>query len=82
MIMMVNPEWFYEEFLKGKSVWEIKEQIEGLKKEISYLKMIVENPQEHTEAWVSRPSPETQLKMQRLYLEKAEQALRESDIYS
>lgn len=40
--MMISPESYYEEFLKGKSKEEILRSIRGLKKEFGRLKNITE----------------------------------------
>lgn len=73
--MMVDPEGYYEEHLKGKPVNQIKAQIRSLEKEINRLQAIVAKPECYQEDWMIRPSPEVQLKMQRLYLQKAKEVL-------
>ena len=73
--MMVDPEWYYEINLKGKTQEELTTQIHGLKAEINHLKQVVSSPDKYREAWMICPSPAVQLKMHRLYLQKAKEAL-------
>ena len=42
--MMISPESYYEEYLKGKTKEEITTAIRGLKQEIGRLKSTLENP--------------------------------------
>ena len=35
--MMVDPEWYYEEYLKGKSVEQIRSRIRSLQRKIRQL---------------------------------------------
>ena len=77
--MMVSPEWFYEERIKGKSAEQIKKEIRSLRGTISHLRKAVANPGDYKEAWRIRPAPKVQLQMHILYLQKAEQALRETE---
>jgi hypothetical protein len=42
--MMISPESYYEEYLKGKTKEEIMTAIRGLKQEIGHLKNSMENP--------------------------------------
>ena len=73
--MMASPEWYYEEYLKGKSAEEIRKEIRSLKRKIGHLKKVVANPQEYMEEWGICPSPQVQLEMHILYLQKAKEAL-------
>ena len=72
--MMISPEYFYEENLKGKSAEEILTVIRGLKREIGRLKNIIEHPKYQCEM---HPSEDTRIWCNRLYLERAKQALAE-----
>ena len=42
--MMISPESYYEEYLKGKTKEQIMTAIRGLKQEIGRLKNSMENP--------------------------------------
>ena len=42
--MMISPEYYYEEYLKGKNEKQILSAIRGLKNHIGYLKNVMENP--------------------------------------
>ena len=77
--MMANPEWYYEEYLKGKTVEEIKSKIRSLKRTIRRLQKEVDNPE--SKGWQICPSPEVQLEMHRLYLEEAVKALMDAQEY-
>ena len=79
--MMASPEWYYEEYLKGKSAEEIRKEIRSLKRKIGHLKKVVANPQEYMEEWGICPSPQVQLEMHRLYLQQAVKALMDSEEY-
>lgn len=70
--MMISPETYYEENLKGKSADEISKEIRKLKRTITKLKRIAEHPD-----YVCKmcPSEETQISCNYLYLERAKQAL-------
>ena len=72
--MMIGPEGYYEENLKGKSAKQIMTAIRSLKREISRLKNIIEHPEYQC---MIHPSNETQLWCCRLYLAKAKEALAE-----
>ncbi len=74
--MMVSPEWYYEENLKGKTAKEIRKGISSLKRRIGHLKKVVANPQEYVEEWGICPDPQVQLEMHILYLQKAEETLK------
>ncbi len=73
--MMISPESYYEEYLKGKTPEEILKAIRSLKREITRLKNIVEHPDYVCEMC---PSEETQIWCNSLYLERAKLALKES----
>ena len=73
MIMMASPEWYYEEYLKGKSAEQIRSRIRSLQRKIRQLQKEVDNP--NSDGWMICPSPEVQLEMHRLYLQKAKEAL-------
>ena len=70
--MMICPETFYEENLKGKSEREILAVIRGLKQRIGRLKNTLEHPN-----YVKTISPgeDVQIKCNYMYLERAKQAL-------
>ena len=53
--MMICPETFYEECLKGKSDKEITKVIRSLKREIGRLKNIVEHPDYKTREVAMHP---------------------------
>ena len=72
--MMISPEYFYEENLKGKSEREILTVIRDLKREIGRLKKIME----HTDyVQTICPGEDVQISCSRDYLERAKQALAE-----
>ena len=75
--MMIGPEGYYKENLKGKTAAEIMTAIRGLKQEIVRLKNIIEHPN-YTCKMHPRPSEETRLWCTRLYLERAKEALAEA----
>ena len=72
--MMICPETFYEDILKGKTVDQIMTVIRGLKQNIGRLKNIMEHPDYSS---TIRPSESTQLWCMRMYLERAKEALQE-----
>ena len=73
--MMVSPEWYYEEHLKGKTVEQITTTIRGLNREIGRLKKILEHP--YYECSIC-PGEDVQLAMSVEYLERAKSALAEA----
>ena len=79
--MMVDPEWYCEEKLKGKTVEEIKKEIHSLKRTISHLKKVVSDPPNYMEEWGICPNPQVQLQMHLLYLQKAKEALTDAVSY-
>ena len=76
---MVDPEWYYEEYLKGKAAEQIRSRIRSLQRKIRQLQKEVDNP--NSDGWMIRPSPEVQLKMHRLYLQRAKEALMDTVEY-
>lgn len=74
--MMISPEEYYEEHLKGKTAAQIMTAIRGLKKEMGHLKNTMERPDYGSEP-VMHPSESTRLWCTRLYLERAKEALAE-----
>ena len=77
--MMMDPEWYYEEYLKGKSVDQIRSRIRSLQRKIRQLQKEVDNP--NSDGWMICPSPEVQLEMHCLYLQKAKEALMDAIEY-
>jgi hypothetical protein len=71
--MMISPESYYEEYLKGKTKEEIMTAIRGLKQEIGRLKNSMENPYDGMKT-VILPSEDTRIYWSREYLDKAKQA--------
>ena len=71
--MMISPESYYEEYLKGKTKEQIMTAIRGLKQEIGHLKNSMENPYNDIKT-VMHPSEVTRLHWSRKYLDKAKQA--------
>lgn len=72
--MMISPEYYYEEYLKGKNEKQILSAIRGLKNHIGYLKNVMENPNYGTDP-IIRPSEDVQISCYRLYLQRAIKAL-------
>lgn len=72
--MMISPEGYYEEYLKGKNAAQIITAIRGLKKEIGHLKNTMEHPDYRHEI-IIHPSESIRLWCMRLYLERAKEAL-------
>ena len=72
--MMISPDGYYEEYLKGKNAAQIMTAIRGLKKEMGQLKNTMEHPDYNTKVAMC-PSEDTQLWCTRLYLERAKEAL-------
>lgn len=72
--MMISPEGYYEEYLKGKDEKQIMRAIRGLKQEIGRLKNIMESTDYGSEAIIN-PSESTRLWCTRVYLDSAKQAL-------
>ena len=75
--MMISPEGYYEEHLKGKSKEQIMTAIRGIKQEIGRLKNTMEDPDYSTKP-VMHPSEDNRLHWTRQYLEIAKQAYAEA----
>lgn len=75
--MMISPESYYEEYLKGKTREQIMTTIRGLKQEIGRLKNTMEGP-EYGIKEIMHPSEDTRLHWTREYLERARQAYAEA----
>ena len=75
--MMISPEGYYEEYLKGKTKEQIMTAIRGLKQEIGRLKNTMESP-DYGQEEIVHPSEDTRLHWTREYLEKAKQAYAEA----
>ena len=75
--MMISPEGYYEEYLKGKTKEQIMSAICGLKQEIGRLKNTMESP-EYGQEEIVHPSEDTRLHWTREYLVRAKQAYAES----
>jgi len=74
--MMISPEGYYEEYLKGKTKEQIMTAIRGLKQEIGRLKNTMESP-DYGQEEIVHPSEDTRLHWTREYLERAKQAYAE-----
>ncbi len=72
--MMIDPETYYEENLKGKDEKQILSTIRGLKNQIGRLKNIIENPDYEHMTHIC-PSERVRISVTRRYLERAKQAL-------
>lgn len=77
--MMMDPEWYDEEYLKGKSADQIRSRIRSLQRKIRQLQKEVDNP--NSDGWMICPGPEVQLEMHRLYLQRAKEALMDTIEY-
>lgn len=75
--MMISPETYYEENLKGKTSEEILKAIRSLKREITRLKNIAEHPEYVCEM---HPSESVRISCSHDYLERAKLALKESGV--
>ena len=75
--MMISPEGYYEEYLKGKTKEQIMTVMRGLKQEIGHLKNTMEGPDYSVEP-IMHPSEDTRLHWTREYLERAKQAYAEA----
>ena len=75
--MMISPETYYEEYLKGKTPEEILKAIRSLKREITRLKNIAEHPDYVCEM---HPSESVRISCSQDYLERAKLALKESGV--
>lgn len=78
---MVSPEWYYEKYLAGKEPKKILKEIKNIKNEIKRLKDIEENPtEENFGEIIMDPCPEVRIKCNRLYLQRAIEALEELEV--
>ena len=75
--MMISPETYYEEYLKGKTPEEILKAIRSLKREIARLKNIAEQPDF---GCIIYPSESVRISCSQDYLERAKLALKESGV--
>lgn len=75
--MMISPEGYYEEYLKGKTNEQIMTAIRSLKQEIGHLKNVMEHPDYGSQA-VMHPGESTRLYLAREYLKRAKVALAEA----
>lgn len=75
--MMISPETYYEEYLKGKTKEQILSAIRGLKREIGRLKNTLEN-ESLREQQIATPSAETRIQCTREYLQRAKLAYSEA----
>lgn len=75
--MMISPESYYEEYLKGKTKEQIMTAIRGLKQEIGRLKNSMENPDNNVRP-IMHPSEDVRIHWTREYLERAKQAYAEA----
>ena len=75
--MMISPESFFKENLKGKDADQISSTIRGLKNRIGHLKNMMEGSMYELET-ITCPSESTRLWYTRLYLERAKVALAEA----
>ncbi len=75
--MMISPEGYYEEYLRGKTKTQIMSTIRGLKQEIGRLKNTMESP-EYGQEEIVHPSEDTRFHWTREYLERAKQAYAEA----
>lgn len=71
--MMISPEHYYEEYLRGKTKEQIMSAIRSLKQAMGHLKNTMENPKPVQEKYIL-PSPNTRLHCTRIYLDRAKQA--------
>ena len=72
--MMISPNTYYDEFLKGKTAEEIMTVIRGLKQKIGHLKNTMEHP-DYKRKPLIHPSEAVRLSYTRMYLERAKEAL-------
>ena len=75
--MMISPEGYYEEYLKGKTKEQIMTVIRGLKQEIGRLKNTMESPNYGREL-IMHPNEDTRIQWTREYLERAKLAYAEA----
>jgi len=75
--MMISPEGYYDENLKGKTKEQIMSAIRGLKQEMGRLKNTMESP-DYGQGSIVQPSEDTRIHWTREYLERAKQAYAEA----
>lgn len=75
--MMISPEGYYEEYLKGKTKEQIMTAIRGLKQEIGRLKNTMESPDYGKEP-IMHPCEKKRINLTREYLERAKLAYAEA----
>lgn len=75
--MMISPEGYYEEYLKGKTKEQIMTAMRGLKQEIGRLKNTMESP-DYGVGPIMHPSEDTRIHWTREYLERAKLAYAEA----
>jgi len=75
--MMISPEGYYEDYLKGKMKEKIMTAICGLKQEMGRLKNTMKGP-DYGQELIMHPSEDTRLHWTREYLERAKQAYAET----
>lgn len=68
--MMISPEYYCEEYLKGKNENQILSTIRGLKNRIGHLKNVIENPN-YGANLITHPIEDVQIYCNRLYLQRA-----------
>ncbi len=76
--MMESPDTFYLNRLQGKTPREILSVIRSLKRKITRLKNIVENPNYNSREWAVEPCERTQIYCCQTYLLRAYEALEEA----
>ena len=75
--MMISPEHYYEEYLRGKTKEQIMSAIRSLKQTMGRLKNTMENPNSVQEKY-TLPSTNTRIHCTRKYLDRARQAYTEA----
>ena len=78
--MMASPEWYYEEYLKGKSADQIRSRIRSLQRKIRRLEKMAADPEAYQQERIC-PSLVVQLELHRMYLQKANEALMDAVEY-
>ncbi len=71
--MMISPESYYEQYIKGKTKEQIRSAIHGLKQEMGRLKNTMESP-DYVQEPIVHPSEDTSIHWTREYLERAKLA--------
>lgn len=80
--MMVSPEWYAEEFLKGKTPEEILAKIKELEREIRRLRRVTVSPNYKNRTTMICPDAKVQLEMTQEYLKIAKQLYMGSITYA